>query len=125
MARYQHLPLYQLTFALVREIYRLKLKLPNALKHDLGSMLFASSLRCIRCVVLANGSEKKSRYLQEYLLEIEMLWTLSRLLYDLRGISKGEFQLLSERIADLGPQVSAWLKWEKKRLKEAEEKAQN
>ncbi|USN48719.1 MAG: four helix bundle protein [Pseudobdellovibrionaceae bacterium] len=37
MARYQHLPVYQLSYSFVRESYRLKAKLPKLLKYDLGS----------------------------------------------------------------------------------------
>jgi hypothetical protein len=116
MARYQHLPVYKAFYAFSREVYRIKLKLPQSLKHDLGSMLFMSSLRCIRCVVFANGAQKKLRPLQELLLEVEGLWTLLRLLYDLKGISKGEFEVLTARLGEASPQVNAWLKWEKDRL---------
>jgi hypothetical protein len=123
MARYQHLPVYKTFYAFCREVYRIKAKLPQALRHDLGSMIFASSLRCLRCVVFANGSQKKLRPLQELLLEVEGLWTLLRLLYDLKGISKGEFEVLSARLAEAGPQVSAWLKWEKERIKREQEGA--
>jgi hypothetical protein len=117
MARYQHLPIYRAFYAFSREVYRIKIKLPKVLKHDLGSMLFVSSLRCLRCVVFANGSQKKLKPLQELLLEIEGIWALLRLLYDLKGISKGEFEALSIRLSEVGPQVNAWIRWEKDRLK--------
>ena len=92
MSRYEHLSIYQACYTLIREMYRIKIKLPASLKHDLGMQACAGSLRCLRCVVFANGSEKKSRPLQELQLEIETLRTYARLLHDLRGIGKGEFQ---------------------------------
>jgi hypothetical protein len=117
MARYQHLPIYQTAYSLTREIYRLKIKFPKVLKNDLGELLCASSLRCIRCVIFANGSQKKIKPLQELLLEVETLWTFSRLAYDLQAISKGEFQVLSEKLSDLSKQVNAWHRWEKENLR--------
>lgn len=113
MARYQHLPLYQGCYALSREVYRLKVKLPRCLKHDLGSMVFSSALRSVRLVIFANGAKRKQQAIQELLLEIELMWTLSRLLLDLNGISKGEFQVLSEKLSEISPQANAWLKWER------------
>ena len=114
MARYQHLPLYQEAYGFSREIYRLKLKLPKDLKHDLGSLTFQATLRCIRCIVFANGLKIKQKPLQTLLLEIEMLWSYLRLLHDLRGISRGEFQVLTERLESISKQAQAWQKWEMK-----------
>ena len=118
MARYQHLPIYKSCYVFSRECYRLKLKLPKMLKHDLGSEVFRSSLRCLKLIVLANGSQQKIKYLQSLLSEVEILWFYLRLLYDLRAISKGEFKVISERLADLGKQTNAWLNWEKKQTLE-------
>ncbi|MBY0472496.1 four helix bundle protein [bacterium] len=120
MSRYEHLSLYQACYTFSREIYRIKLKLPAALKHDLGAQVFTSCLRCLRCVIFANGSQRKSRPLQELLLEIESLRTYTRLLHDLRGISKGEFQTLSERLREMAAQANAWHKWECDRVRKSE-----
>ncbi|MBY0471377.1 four helix bundle protein [bacterium] len=117
MARYQHLPVYQALYSLNLKIYRLKLKLPKSLKHDLGQLFFETSVRCLRGVVLANGSANKVPALQRVLLEFETLWVYSRLLFDLRAISSGEFQVLSESLASTGKQLQAWLKWEKQQTK--------
>ena len=92
----------------------MKQKLPKDLKHDLGSMTFQATLRCIRCIVFANGLKTKQKPLQELLLEIEMLWSYLRLLHDLRGVSRGEFQVLTERLESIGKQANAWQKWEMK-----------
>jgi hypothetical protein len=122
MSRYEHLGIYQACYTSIREIYRIKLKLPASLKHDLGAQTFASSLRCLRCVIFANGSQRKMRPLQELLLEIESLRTYTRLLYDLRGISHGEFQVLSERLREIATQANAWHQWERERVRKSESK---
>jgi hypothetical protein len=117
VARYQHLSVYQALYSLSLQTYRLKLKLPKSLKHDLGQIFFESAIRCVRGVILANGSANKVRPLQQTLLEFETLWVYSRLLFDLRAISTGEFQNLSEILTDAGKQLNAWLKWEKQQAK--------
>jgi hypothetical protein len=94
-----------------------RIHLPKALRYGLGAMLFQSTLRCIRGIVYANGSQNKSRPLQEVVLEIELIWTYLRMIYDFKGISQGEFQTLSERLSEITSQVNAWLKWEKGRAK--------
>ena len=117
MGRYDHLNVYKSTYTLSKEIHKIQLKLPKNLKYGLGAMFFESALRCIKGIIFANGSQSKAPYLREVALEIEMMWTYLRLLFDMKGISKGEFQVLSERIAEISPQITAWMKWEKSQNK--------
>lgn len=115
MARTQHLPLYSAVFVFVREIYKIRVKLPKLLKHDLGQEVFQSALKILKCVVLANRAHDKSRHITRLLLETEVQWAMLRLLFDLKGISEGEFKVLSARLSDIGKQSQAWLKWEQGR----------
>jgi hypothetical protein len=112
VARAQHLPLYSAAYLLVREIYRLRIKLPKALKHDLGQEVFQSALKILKCVVLANRAHDKSRHISRLLLEVEVHWALLRLLFDFKGITEGEFKVLSARLSEIGKQAEAWLKWQ-------------
>jgi len=111
MARTQHLPLYQSVFIYTREVYRLRAGFQKSIKHDLGQEVCESSIKLLKCVVLANGSVKKDRFLNRLLLELEVQWALLRLLYELRSVSAGQFKLLSERLSDITKQSQAWLKW--------------
>ena len=111
MARTQHLPIYQSVFIYTREVYRLRVGLPKSIKHDLGQEVCESSIKLLKCVVLANGSIKKDRFLNRLLLEVEVQWALLRLLYELKAVSAGQFKLLSERLADITRQSQAWFKW--------------
>ena len=111
MARNLHLPLYQASYQFAKEIYRLKLELPKALRYDLGQESFSSSLKVVKCVALANRSQDKTRLISRLIAEIEVQWVFLRLLFDLRGISEGEFKVLSERLSEIEKQAQAWLKW--------------
>ncbi len=67
MARTQHLPLYQSVFIYTREVYRLRAGFQKAIKHDLGQEVCESAIKLLKCVVLANGSVKKDRFLNRLL----------------------------------------------------------
>lgn len=124
MSRFQHLPLFQKCYAFAKEVYQLKLKLPKNLKHELGTDLFKSALQSTKLVIMANGSENKERALKELSLEVQVIWVWLRLLVDLKAISTGQFQELSDRLADIEKQVSTWAIWDKKQRKPAPQ-AQN
>jgi len=98
VARTQHLPLYSAAFVFVREIYKIRVKLPRLLKHDLGQEVFQSAIKILKCVVLANRAREKSRHITRLLLETEVQWAMLRLLFDLKGITEGEFKILSARL---------------------------
>jgi hypothetical protein len=67
--------------------------------------------------VIANQLKDKSVTLSRLLLEIEVLWVFLRLIFDLRGLSEGEFKVLSERLASIEKQAQAWLQWQQKAAK--------
>jgi hypothetical protein len=121
MARYDHLTVYHDMYRFIKEFYRVKAKLPRYIKNDLGQMVSLSSLRCVKGIVVANGSLLKTKTLSEIIIEIEAIWTLLRLLYDLKGISRGEFDLLSRMLEKVSPQIQNWLKWEKRKIKAEKE----
>jgi|GEM_PF-1448470 len=114
MAKHQELPVYKALYIYVRELYKLKTELPKSLKHDAGHQVFQSALRCLRFVVIANGSNKKTPILRELWLEIDFQWTGLRLIYDLRGMSQGRYKVLGERLVEIQRQTSAWMEWERK-----------
>jgi hypothetical protein len=119
MARFQHLEVYHDLYKFVRDLYKLKQKLPQALKHDLGHLACLSALRALKGITVANGSLSKGRALYTVLLEIDSLWVQLRLMYDLKGISKGEFEVMSALLSKVQPQIQNWIKWDKKRPADA------
>lgn len=117
MARFQHLPLYQSVYGLCLNAYRLKLKMPKRLKHDAGEAFVNNCLKCLKLIVIANQLHEKKKHLDLLYFEFEMLWVSSRLLLDMRGITPGEFKVISETLTDIGKQVQAWRKWEQQSMK--------
>lgn len=119
MARYQHLPLYQSVYALCVYSYRIKLKLSKSLKHDLGQSLCEQVLRSLKMVAVANQHRHKSKILEQLAIEQEGLWAVVRLLFDLNGITAGEYRIICEMLADIGKQISAWRRWESEQQKKS------
>jgi hypothetical protein len=117
MAQFHHLEVYQQSFRFSKMVYQTKLKLPKTLKNDLGQMTFESALKLTRGIVIANGSEDKSKILNRLLLEIDVVWQFLRLMFDLKAISKGEFKNLSEILHDISTQLQKWLIWSKENNK--------
>ncbi|MFN7685328.1 MAG: four helix bundle protein [Oligoflexia bacterium] len=111
----RELPIYGAVYRYAREIFAIKIKLPKSLKHDLGQETFSSAIRILKHIALANRAHDKTPHIEEALLEIEAQWALTRLIFDLRGISTGQFEAVSQRLSEIGRQAQAWLKWDKTR----------
>ncbi len=117
MARFKHLEIYQQSYKFTREIYRIKMKLPKTLRYDLGEKTLSSALKINRGIVVANGSKEKVKVLLQISLEIETLWIFTRMMFDFQGISRGEFEVISELFSGLSKQNSSWLKWSRDQAK--------
>jgi hypothetical protein len=111
MSRTAALPIYKTIYLLLRDLERMRLKMPKAHRHDLGEKAVSSALDCVRLVVGANASEDKRELLARLVVEIEVLWTWVRLLYDFRCISAGEFKTVAERLAEVQVQSDGWKRW--------------
>ena len=116
MARFKHLEIYQSAYKFTREVYQIKTKLPKNLKFDLGEKMLNSSLKIIRGLVIANGTKDKVKVLLQISLEIETLWIFLRMLFDFKGISRGEFEVLSNLLSNVAKQNQSWIKWSKEQL---------
>ena len=116
MARFKHLEIYQSAYKFTREVYQIKTKLPKTLKFDLGEKTLNSCLKIIRGIVIANGTKDRVKVLLQISLEIETLWVFLRMLFDFKGISRGEFEVLSNLLSNVAKQNQSWIKWSKEQL---------
>jgi len=116
VARFKHLEIYQSAYKFTREVYQIKTKLPKTLKFDLGEKISNSCLKVIRGVVVANGTKDRVKVLLQISLEIETLWVFLRMLFDFKGISRGEFEVLSNLLSNIAKQNQSWIKWSKEQL---------
>lgn len=114
MTKTNELEIYKTAYVLTREMHRIRIKMPKALKYDIGQEMMQSGLSVIRGIILASrAGEEKVKSIRDFLTEVEVLWTYLRLAYDFGAMSQGEFRLLSERLNDLTKQGASWMKWSK------------
>jgi len=113
MARFEHLPLYNKSYELLRACFRALEKMPRGHKKSIGERLVESALKQSQLVVFANGSEQKEKPLIQLVLEIENMVLLLRVATDLKALSLGEGHELMERLFEIRKQVGAWRSWAK------------
>lgn len=89
----------------------IKKKMPKDLRYDLGETLGQVSLKLLRWIVIANALRDKASTLQNLQIDIHYLQVLLRLTNELRGISHGEFKMLSEILLSIAEQNKKWLSW--------------
>jgi hypothetical protein len=114
MSNAYQLSVYKQSYALNRHVYMIVKKFPKDLKHSLGQRILNSCLELISKIVHANQVDIKKDLIFDAILQIEILYTYSRMSEDFKAITIGEFQVLSEHLAEISLQLKAWLNWDKK-----------
>ena len=124
MARFEHLPLYNKSYELLKACFRVLEKMPRGHKKSIGERLIESALKQSQPVVFANGSEQKEKPLVQLVLEIENMVLLLRVATDLKALSLGEGHELMERLFEIRKQTQAWRAWAKAETKKNVEDSQ-
>ena len=114
MARFEHLPLYNKSYELLKACFRALEKMPRGHKKSIGERLVESALRQTQLIVFANGSRNKEGPLVKLVLEVENMVLLLRIATDLKVLSLGEGHNMMERLFEIRKQVQAWRAWAKK-----------
>lgn len=114
MARFEHLPLYNKSYELLKACFCAIEKMPRGHKKTIGDRLVESALRQTQLIVFANGSRQKEGPLVKLVLEIENMVLLLRVATDLKALSLGEGHVLLERLFEIRKQTQAWRAWAKK-----------
>jgi len=111
MARFEHLPLYNKSYKLLKATFCLLEKMPRGHKKSLGERVVESALRQSQLIVYANGSHDKDASLVKLVLEIENMVLLLRISTDLKAISLGEAHQLMEQLFEIRKQTQSWRAW--------------
>ena len=119
MAKYNHLPIFQLAYKLIIEIYKMTHYFPREHKYTLGQKLKETNIEFIDFIILANSQENKTSSLKEARTTLERLRIYIRMSFDLKIINFKKYEFLSRSFEDLSRQLSGWQEWA---LKEANKK---
>ncbi len=120
MARYLHLPVFQMGYDLNLEIYRTTHNFPHEYRYSLGQKIKEISSELLDLIIITNSDENKGPYFSKIKLRIERLRIQIRTAYDLEIIKAKRLEFLNRFLEELSRQVSNWENWffDKTKIKE-------
>lgn len=119
MAQYSHLPIYNLAFDLLKELYQRVPKFSKQYKYFLGGRLIEYNIEIIRLIIEANSerdAKKRINLLKDLSEKIELLIIHLRIGNELRQLGQQKSYLfLVEKAVNLSRQAEGWRKSTPKR----------
>jgi hypothetical protein len=110
MARYQHLPIYKLSYELLGRVMLVTKDFPRDHKYTLGQKLRDEIISVIVFIYRANSSEQKVSVINEILERILVVELLIRLSRDMRILTIKHYAGLVEMTESLARQAEGWKK---------------
>lgn len=110
MARYQHLPIYKLSYSLLEKIMGVTKEFPREYKYTLGQELKSEVIGLIVLIYRANSQADKRAVLETLLERVLVIELLIRLSQDLRILTKKHYANLVEMTELLARQAEGWKK---------------
>jgi len=111
MAKYNHLPIFQLAYKLILEIYGTTHQFPREHKYALGQKLKDAGIEFIDFIISANSQENKVLSLEETRIRLERIRIYIRLSFSLRLITFKRYEFFSRFLEYLSRQLSGWQDW--------------
>lgn len=111
--RYNHLPIFQLTYTLTLRIYQVTHQFPREHRYTLGQKLKQQSSCLLDSVVKANSQNEKTATLDEMALNLEQLRIHLRLANDLKILGLKHFEALARQLEEISKQTDGWRDWAK------------
>jgi hypothetical protein len=111
MARYQHLPIYKVTYDLLVQITTITRSFPKDFKHSLAAKLREEAVDLVVFIYKANASrDTRAGHVGLILERMQVIELLLRLSKDMRLISTGQFSSTVLLTDAVGRQAQGWLK---------------
>jgi len=110
MALYTTLPLYKVTYDLLKLTTNIIKHFPRDFKYSLGDKLRNEIVELVVKIYKANSSKIKEPHLEEILERIQAIKLLVRLSKDLHLINVKKFSETSELIESISRQTNGWKK---------------
>jgi hypothetical protein len=108
MALYTELPIYRVSYELLKEV-NLRIKtFPRDFKFTLGAQLRNECIDLILNIYRANTSYEKVPHIKQILERIQVIKLILRLCRDMNFISTKVFSGISELIHSLSKQTNGW-----------------
>ncbi|OGF27850.1 hypothetical protein A2331_07155 [Candidatus Falkowbacteria bacterium RIFOXYB2_FULL_34_18] len=108
MARYDHLPVYKVSYELLILIFQITKDFSREYKYTIGQELKKEATLMITNIYRANSRIDKKELIQKAGENIEVIRLYFRLLKDLEQIGVKKLILANERIESISKQLGAW-----------------
>jgi hypothetical protein len=115
MARYNHLPIFQLAYKTCLNTYKIAKNFQKEHKYTLGEKLKNNSHEIIDFIIETNSlpNEEKFRTFGKLFLSVEKQKIYWRIACDLKIISIGLAEIIFKDMEELEKQSANWLNWVK------------
>lgn len=108
MARYHHLPIYNLTYGLLTTLTKALHEFPREYKFTIGQKLQDEVIGLVVLIYRANSLKSKGVVIDEFLERVQVVELLIRLSLDLRILPKKQYATLVEMVESLSRQAQGW-----------------
>ena len=108
MARYQHLPIYRLTYECLARVMTVTGEFPREYKFTLGQKLKDEVIEMVVLIYRANSSADKRDSITALLERAEVVGLLVRLSHDLKLLSTKAYAAIVEMIQSIAKQAQGW-----------------
>ncbi|MFA5137097.1 MAG: four helix bundle protein [Patescibacteria group bacterium] len=110
VGQHERLKIWQKSYDLARDLIVITERFPRPQQmNGLGSEIRQAALNLIQTVMIANSGPGTAAN-HDLDLGIDYLQVIMRLARDLRYVSIGQYELLAEKIVELGKMNNGWMK---------------
>jgi hypothetical protein len=115
VAQYSHLPIYNVAFDLLKELYQRVPKFAKQYKYFLGGRIIGYNVDIVSLIIQANSerdAQRRKYFLDELINIIELLTIHLRMASELKQLGTQKAYLyLSEKAVVLSKQAEGWKKY--------------
>jgi four helix bundle protein len=105
-------PIFNQTYELYKEIYRLRSTIPKSDRYAIWQKVENTTLEVLEGILVAIGLSKneKSGILEEASKKLNMLRVFIRLSKDVKAIDNKKYTTLQEKLDEIGRMLGGWIK---------------
>jgi four helix bundle protein len=108
MALFENLPVYQVSYDLLRDIYRLCINMERTYRFTLGERIQKEMTDLLLNIYRANSTRDKSVFLSAARENAIVVRLLLRVAHDEKQISRKSFIMVNDKIESASKQLTAW-----------------
>src|SRR5438105_4876607 len=105
MARFQHLPIYKLTYDILLRTMTATRDFPREYKYTLGQKLKEELIELVVLIYRANSAVDKERHIESIIERVQAIRFMMRLAHDMKIIPRRHYAALGEMTDNLARQT--------------------